>query len=222
MLWRRKAGRSTWTVHYANATGDLNGLIKPVGRAIETVQKKAARVTEPVALDLVVQALYDRVIPERGFTGYTLHGSLIHLQIDPRNENLKDNLGEPLERIIAHELHHALRFRQKRYGGTLGKALVLEGLAGHFVRELYDNPPEPWEALPAETLAPFMDDARLKWDASDYDHAAWFYGTGAHPRWLGYSLGYHIVGAYLDENPGETAASLVGLDAGVFIQSRDV
>lgn len=31
-----------------------------------------------------------------------------------------------------------------------------------------------------------------------YDHNAWFFGTGGHrPRWLGYTLGYQLVGQWL-------------------------
>ncbi|MFX5570653.1 DUF2268 domain-containing putative Zn-dependent protease [Acinetobacter baumannii] len=32
------------------------------------------------------------------------------------------------------------------------------------------------------------------WSRDDHDHGAWFFGTGALPRWVGYSLGYQMVG----------------------------
>ncbi|WP_411911731.1 DUF2268 domain-containing putative Zn-dependent protease [Rhodovulum sulfidophilum] len=89
--------------------------------------------------------------------------------------------GEPLERTIVHELHHALRWRGPGYGRTLGEALVTEGLAGHFAQQLYGGPPEKWESsLDAEGLAQAESDAAAAWDDEAYDHAAWFFGTAPH------------------------------------------
>lgn len=74
-----------------------------------------------------------------------------------------------------------------------------EGLAGQFVTWLMGSPPEPWERAldrAALTAAP-VSVAAL--GGVPYDHAAWFFGTGALPRWYGYTLGYHMVGAWLEE-----------------------
>ena len=72
------------------------------------------------------------------------------------------------------------------YDRTLGEALVSEGLAGHFVQRLFGNPPEPWE------------------------HAV---GVGEYPRWLGYTLGYAIVGKWLGSAREPDVATLVNVPA---------
>lgn len=140
---------------------------------------------------------------------------MIQLTFDPGNCSCAQNLGEPLERVIVHELHHALRWRGPGYGCTLGEALVTEGLAGQFAQQLYGGPPEKWEvSLAADDLAHAAQDAMTTWDDRNYNHAAWFFGTD--PAWRGYALGYALIGRYLAEHPAETPATLVHADAESF------
>ncbi|MFX6035712.1 DUF2268 domain-containing putative Zn-dependent protease, partial [Acinetobacter baumannii] len=47
----------------------------------------------------------------------------------------------------------------------------------------------------------------------DHDHGAWFFGTGALPRWVGYSLGYQMVGRYVRQVESRTASGMVALEA---------
>ena len=143
----------------------------------------------------------------------------MYLSFDPANSQMLEHLGEPLERTIVHELHHLLRGRGPGYGTTLGEALVSEGLAGHFVREVYASEPEPWEcAVSGEAMLAEREDALSEWDNAGYDHRSWFFGP-SRPKWLGYSMGYALVGAYLKAHPLETAAGLVNASAERFRQS---
>lgn len=207
----------SWIVHVADAHGRLDGLIEPIGGALERARRRAETVTRPVALDVVVQVRPGRVIPERGHVGHALTEALIHLTFDPANRHCWANLGEALERTIVHELHHALRWSDPGYGRTLGEALVSEGLAGHFARQLYDNPPEPWEAVDlGDMLADIAFVAEARWERTDYDHGEWFFGLGGYPRWVGYTLGYRMIGAYLDRHPDATAAALATARASTF------
>ncbi|WP_422376437.1 DUF2268 domain-containing putative Zn-dependent protease [Roseibium sp.] len=205
----------TWTTHLCNAGGKLNPLKDRIHEAIALVREKVEAVARPVSLDVVVQVIPGGVIPERGFVGHTLTGDLVYLTIDPANQNLRANMGEPFERMIAHELHHALRFGTVGYGSTLGEALVAEGLAGLFSHQLYGNAPEPWEA-PETSDLDHLEAAEAAWDAAAYDHRAWFFGSGDYPRWLGYRLGYRLVEAYLTAHPAQTAASLADAPAADF------
>ena len=119
--------------------------------------------------------------------------------------------------MVAHEYHHTLRWVAPGYGRTLGEALVSEGLAGRFARELYDNPPEHYESAlepnAFDELAPL---ALTHWDDAGYDHPRWFFGARNLPVHVGYTLGYALVGEYLDARadrergePGARARELV-------------
>ena len=127
---------------------------------------------------------------------------LFALTVDPNNPHFEATLSdETLRRQVAHEVHHCLRMAGPGYGRTLGEALVSEGLAGRFTQWLFGNAPEPWEcAVGAATLQSHAPDA-TELAASDYGHHAWFFGAeGTRPRWLGYTMGYAIAGAWLDAN----------------------
>ena len=210
----------TWNIHIANASGKFDGLITPIRKAIEGAQARSEIVTEPVDLDVVVQAWPGRAIAHLGFMGYAPTGDMIQLTFDTDNSNCAQNLDEPLERTIVHELHHVLRWRGPGYGRTLGEALVTEGLAGHFAQQLYGSPPERWElALHGEGIAQAARDASAAWGDEGYDHAAWFFGT--EPAWRGYSLGFSLVGQFLNDHPDETAAKLVHAEADRFRDALD-
>ena len=130
---------------------------------------------------------------------------------------MERHLDETLERTVAHEYHHALRWAGPGYGTRLGAALVTEGLAGHFVRELYASPPEPWEAsLSEDALAPWRAEAAALFDARGYDHPKWFFGAEDHPVWLGYTLGYDMVGRHLAAHGEQTAFGLAHAPHGDF------
>ena len=202
-----------WTHHFLDARGGLAPHRDRISEALDDVQMRAADVVVVPALDIVVQAVRYGGIPEIGYMGYTPRPGVIFLTLDPYSSALATTMGVALERTIAHELHHALRWDTVGYGVTLGGALVSEGLAGHFVRQLYDNPPEMWEdtVAPGE-VAGLLALAAEAWDKTDYDHARWFFGTADLPRWLGYTLGYRLIGAWLRQN-GTTAAAQAGVDA---------
>lgn len=122
-----------------------------------------------------------------------------------------------LDRLIAHELNHVLRWDSVGYGKTLGKALVSEGLAGQFAKQLFGSPPELWEdAASPEKLSCYLARAETLWDDPSYDHDEWFFGSKDIPRWAGYTLGYQIVGEYLRHHPSATAAKITGQSADKF------
>jgi uncharacterized protein YjaZ len=119
---------------------------------------------------------------------------------------------------VAHEAHHAARWRGPGYGTTLLEALVTEGLADHFAIERLGVPVPPWSnAVAREETARYIEEARPHFDSSSYGHSRWFFGTDpALPRWVGYTLGFRLVEAYQQENPGASAAELVHIPADAF------
>ena len=184
---------------------------------MEKVRRRARRVIELPPIDFVVRAEHGGAIPEIGHVGNSPAPGIVYLTLDPANPALVTHMGAAFERMVTHELHHALRWDGPGYGRSLGEALVSEGLAGHFVRQLHHNPPEPWER--AGTVAELMEAAALAhdaWDATDFSHADWFAGRGAMRRWIGYALGYRLTGLWLAEGAGRSAGAAAAEPAASF------
>lgn len=204
-----------WQLHWLEAEGDLGSWHELIASEVEAAQKAVARVLPPPRLDILAQR-GSLVIPEIGMVGQAYRKGLFALTFDPDNPNFARCLSNgTLRRQVAHEVHHCLRMGGPGYGRTLGEALVSEGLAGRFVGCLFDNPPEPWEcAVEDEILRDLRPDAAAL-ASSDYHHAAWFFGTkdGRFPRWLGYTLGYRIVGDWLAAMPGLSGDMWVNVSA---------
>ena len=203
------------TLHFVNARGQIDPYVEPVREAVSKAAA-AASALDLGPLDIVVEA-GSWVIEQLGHCGRAPRAGVVFLALDPENPNLDANLGAPLERIIAHELHHARRWETAGLARTLGDALVSEGLAGRFIEELYGTPPEPWEcAVGDETLCAHLAAADEAWDREDYDHNRWFFGAGDLPHWLGYTLGYRLTGAYLSAFPDVPPSGLAALETAAF------
>lgn len=193
-----------WQLHWLEASGDLRPWRDPITSEVEVALHAIARLLPLPSLDILVQRLAGAGIPQIGMVGHAYRAALFALTLDPDNPNFERSLREgALRRLVAHEAHHCLRKAGRGYGRTLGGALVSEGLAGQFVSHLFGTPPDPWEcAVNDDVLRLHLPDAAAL-AKTDYDHNAWFYGAvGRYPRWLGYTLGYQIVGDWLKAEPG--------------------
>ena len=211
-----------WQLHFLTARGQPGPWRGAVSEAVGAVRARVAALVEPPALDIVVQAIPGGGIPERGHQGASPAPGLVFVTLDPANPRLASQMGRPFERMLAHEVNHAMRWDGPGYGETLGEALVSEGLAGRFVRQLYADPPEPWEdAAGTGALAAGLREARAAWESRSYDHGRWFHGRADLPRWLGYTLGFRIVGAWLDARAGVTAFDATCLPAAEFRGALD-
>lgn len=198
-----------WHLHWLEAEGELTPWRDRIAVEIETARMAVAGVLPPFRLDILVERVAGAVIPEIGTTGRAYRPGLCSLTVDPLNPNFGPSLESgDIRRTIAHEVHHCRRFAGPGYGRTLGEAIVSEGLAGQFAGRLFDAPPEPWECALDDTALRAHLPSAAELRAPNQDHAGWFFGAGGrHPRWLGYTLGYRIVGDWLAANPvldGET------------------
>lgn len=183
-------------------------------RLLETYEKAIALL--PLRpLDVIVKA-GTHVIAEKGHLGYAPEPGLIFLTVNPASDIFRANQEASLERMFAHELHHAARWDGPGYGSSLGEALVSEGLAGAFAQEICGGLPEPWERLDVSDIRCHVEMAASYWHRKDYGHDAWFFGVSDLPRWLGYSLGFQLVKRFLLEHEGSTSSSLVDMDAQAF------
>lgn len=206
---------SELNIHFLDARGALTDVLHWVQSCLVETYINSSALLPLRPVDVVVKAS-THVIPEKGHLGYAPEPGLIFISVDPENSVFKANNEASLERMFAHELHHMARWDGPGYGVTLGQALVSEGLAGFFAREVCGGEPEPWERLRHSVTQPYLAKAGQDWDRPDYDHAAWFFGVGCLPRWLGYSLGYQLVARYLSMHPEMTASKLVEADSQLF------
>jgi len=193
---------ASWNIHWLQASGDLRDWQPAITEQVNAARKAVQRMLPVPELDILIQCLPGEVIAEMGLVGYAYRSNLFSLTVDPGNPNFATSLDNgTLLRQLVHEVHHCLRMAGPGYGRTLGEALVSEGLAGHFVRYLLDSEPEPWEcAIDLQHLRNTPPAQHLL-NSSGYDHGAWFFGTTRdYPRWLGYSLGYQLVGHWIEES----------------------
>ncbi|MBS8226791.1 DUF2268 domain-containing putative Zn-dependent protease [Vannielia litorea] len=194
-------------LHICNARGELTGCAGWIGEAVRATHARASRYLPLGPLDVILRA-GRQVIPEKGHVGLAPGPGIVILTVDPENPALEANADESLERMVAHEFHHAARWDGPGYGRTLGATLVSEGLACHFAQELFGAPLEPWEVAVPDALATWGPRIRDDWRDASYDHGAWFFGTGEMPNWLGYSAAYQLVARYFAEHPTATASAL--------------
>jgi uncharacterized protein YjaZ len=170
-----------------------------------------------VTITLIADA--QRAIAGWGFGGRTFSATAVEIYIDPTYPDLAQRLPERLPPLVAHELHHAVRWRGPGYGRTLLEAMVSEGLADHFAVQLLSAPVPPWStAFASDRTTHYLDLARPEFDATNYSHERWFFEAGLPelPRWTGYTLGWRLVEAYQAAHAGSSAASLVHTPASAF------
>ena len=93
-----------------------------------------------------------------------------------------------IESVVAHELHHLVRWHYAGYGYSLGEAVISEGIATLYEEEISGIKPI-WSKT---TLDKSVADRLIReWNDKNYNHAEWFF-NGRHGRWIGYSAGYKI------------------------------
>jgi hypothetical protein len=164
-------------------------------------------------------------IPEVGVGGFTNpQTGVVTVSLDPNSRIGADGtLRVWLPVTLGHELNHSTRVLDgPGYGKTLLETIVTEGLADEFSRSLNPSSPAiPWDAV----LTPRQQHelwARAQGQATNLQvHAEWFFGTGAVPRWAGYTLGAHVVAAYRARNPGASWQALTRLPADQIIAASE-
>ena len=202
-------------IHFMTASGKLSGDLVNLCR--QYVDQALARVQPYLVvppLDIIVMYDPDRAVPELGIGGMSQDTNLIFLYLDVGFEGLGDTIPEHLGRTLAHELHHCCRRAAVGYGTTLGATLVSEGLADHFVVEVFGKPVPQWStSLGDDELNELLKEARPLFESEDFDYFEWFLGyKETYPMWAGYALGYWLVAQFLNHHPDQSAASSVTTD----------
>jgi hypothetical protein len=199
---------SNWIIHWLEAEGSLEPWRTEITAQIAAAENVVASLIDPPRIDiLIAHRCAKGIIPELGIGAFAQFPSLFSMSCDPANENFGTSLSNrAVIRLALHEVHHCLRMVGPGFGRSLGEALVSEGLAGRFASHLIGTPPELWENIAdgSEIINHMPDTKTLA--STDYDYDEWFYGAGELPRWTGYSLGYEIVGRWIDRcNPSSAS-----------------
>lgn len=168
-------------------------LLDAIRRTLDSI----ARFAPVDSLRIRVVAFPDAVLPPFGISAVSDSGR-IDIFIDQTQPELRQRIGDVLLPTVVHEYYHVLRHPDPGYGGNLFEAMVSEGLAEHFVREVAGRR-SPWlAALPGRDLGRWRALAAAIWCSPEYDHAAWFgRGTPEIPRGTGFELGYQLVAEHL-------------------------
>lgn len=199
-----------WTLHLLNARLALTPVLPEIRQASREAVARASGHADLPCFDLVVRAHEDRSA-EGAVRGRSPAPGVIEIAVTP-------DRFDPLAftRVLVRQMAHLVRWTGPGPGGSLGEALVAEGLAGHFLRQVMGGQPDTMDGVrPAPGV---MRQALNEWARRDYDHARWFGGKGDLRRWTGVGLGHRIVADHLAQNPGDTAASLATAPADPFRQ----
>lgn len=202
--------------HFLLGSGKLTPYAGFIQKNLESHLEKLVQKLPLTNVDIIVEHDPNSVIPETGYGGWCSNQHVIHLAVDVDRVNFKQIVEETLYGALAHEGHHLFRWRGPGYGYTLKEAIISEGLACHCEEECTGKR-QPWNhALSVTQINKYLSIAR-RLRKKQYNHNDWFFGTKKTlPRWTGYTLGYFLVGNYLNAHPKETAISLCNSSADIF------
>lgn len=169
----------------------------------EEVKASASALIPVREVGFVINHRSANIIPFIGVGGSCFRKEVVSLDVDPTLEFTEEKR-RLIKYTIAHELHHAARWRSVGCGRSLREAVVFEGLADHFARQMEPLVVMPW----TRAMEPFSRAmCRLQFFVTSrgplFSRNTWFYRGSAWrgiPRWAGYALGYEIVGCYLDRS----------------------
>lgn len=157
---------------------------------------------------------------ETGLGGYCPNELLVFIAIDPLNPALGKSWPEVLPSTVAHELHHASRYRGPGYGWTLRESIVSEGLATAYELGVTGRMPPHGlrysDARDQHDLEFWWQKARENFDRTD-QHPRWFFGEQDVPRWMGYRLGLEASRRYCTAH-GTTAREAAHVPATDVVQ----
>lgn len=136
----------------------------------------------------------------RGIDAVAPHANVIHVYID-----LSKYTATSLKETVAHEYNHLVFYHyQPAKNYTLLQHLIIEGLAENFREEVVGGKPAPWSVALSETSAcKWLQ--KIEFDLNSRDERLvqeLLLGGGSYQRWMGYSIGYHLVRNFRNRNPG--------------------
>lgn len=195
---------------------DLRDFAKQIERLIPSIFEEVESRFPLPSVEVLIEDNPTATIAETGLGGFSPDANHVYVRINPEKKGLKKNFERELRSTLAHELHHCARWASVGYGTTLLEAMVSEGLADHFDIEVNKSKPKPWSVALSERELRTVREKAEPLFYSAYDESEWFFGSADVPPWAGYSLGFKIVGDYIEQT-GSSAGALVGERAEKFI-----
>jgi hypothetical protein len=201
-----------WTdaIDYAQSAG--HDLMLIVQSSLEHIDKLLPGPRATVFIEVC-----DAPIAETGTCGVTAVSGLVsQMGIAATSKTtLQEALQVWLPRTIAHEVDHEVRIQSLPAQSTLLQGLILEGTADAFDNQAFPGQTNPWDVA----ITPSQEHAL--WSAAQPElnsgglYQDWMFGDSLKgiPHWAGFTIGYHIVTAYLLRHPATTASALAKLSA---------
>jgi uncharacterized protein YjaZ len=206
-------------LHLLQASGRLKPFEDTIREAADNVISDVEQVIDLPNVDIITADIPQHAIDATGVGAFVATKHFMRVSIDPKHENVQEDLASELKSSIAHELNHCSRWHSAGRADTLLQALIEEGLAVHFSMQITGSDLKPWcTAVQGKRLEQLKEKAREEFDNEDYDHQAWFFGSEERgiPKWAGYSISYSLVGDYLNQTE-KSAAELTDQPTDVFI-----
>ena len=192
-----------------------------VADAVGEAVAKAALLLPADPITFCVFALHpsdDFVLEKMGGVVGTAAATTVYMNVYPLEGWL-----DRLEQSVVHEYHHAAwlqRFPNAFDDFRLVDYLVFEGKASSFAKLVYPEAAAPW----TEALTP--DQEREQWQALqpylttrnlDFQRQIMF-GSDRFPVWTGYTIGFNMVQAFLEEHPDVSVETWTDVDAQELLQ----
>jgi Predicted Zn-dependent protease len=189
-------------------------------KAILKLSKKFKRFEAKKLNILIKESTNKRALKDmEGVGGYCPAPDFIQISIDPDHRKFKTDPTGAVLRSFAHELYHSIRFNTgvSRPKGTMLDCLIDEGLADQFVSETTGRLPI-WN----KRYSPVMLKKLLKRFSKIADNKVtkrlyndWFIKGSKRgiPRWIGYSLGLHIVRTYQQKHKRVQVIKLISISS---------
>jgi uncharacterized protein YjaZ len=196
--------------------GSLRKSTMELHQALEVAFQRAEQLLPAADTQLCVFAADPEMTIIRdmgGVSGLTAGAGKIIFRVRPE--------GPWIERgqvAFAHEYHHSTwteRYASDLPVFDLAEYLVFEGRADSFAHLIFPQQLSPWDQAltPKQELTVWK---RMQDDLGSPDLMAqrrYMFGGQGIPRWAGYTIGFHIVQAFLRSHPRATVENWTKLDA---------
>ena len=171
-----------------------NGLSKTQRAAFEdqakgTVEAISARLPMP-DIDVLILTTVNYSRGVYSFTGHTISPHVTMFFVDPGIDTLADYVTAFFPALLAHELHHCLRWPY--FSKTIGEAIILEGMALRAERDLGFERRALGQAPDQAQMQAMFDKAQSEIDAPH--DGSWIYSAPGGDGWSWiYHLGEYVV-----------------------------